>query len=130
MFDTFTLYALPFAFSVFVACFLASLVSGIYLVVFKLRETNQLLRHPYLDHRPFAKYPIPIRSAILMDYFFRLAFPKSTFWLVGNANRLLRHVSPKEVPTAIKWPIMGLWGGCFLGIIAMMCVWLLILARS
>lgn len=129
MFDTFTRFALPFAFSLFVACALAALVSGVYLVFFKLRQTNMMLQHPFLKHQAFERYPIPIRSAILLDYFFRLAFPKSQFWLIGNANRLLSHIEPKEIPTAIKWPLMGLWGGCFVGILAMVVVWILIFIR-
>ncbi len=129
MFDTFTYYALPFAFSLFIACGFASLISGIYLIVFKLRLTNQTLQHPYLKQQAFERYPIPIRSAILLDYFFRLAFPNSQFWLIGNANRLLRHIKPDDVPTAIKWPLMGLWGGVFIGIAAMVVVWVLIFTR-
>jgi hypothetical protein len=30
----------------------------------------------------------------------------------------------------IKWPLMGLWGGCFLGMIAMLAVWILIALHS
>jgi hypothetical protein len=65
--------------------------------------------------------------AILLDYFLRLAFPNSNFWIIGNANRLLRHIDPADVPTRIKWPLFGLWGGCFVGIAAMILMWILIL---
>lgn len=129
MFDTFLFYALPLAFTILVICALTSLVSGLDLLLFKLRKTNQLLRHPYLKQQPFDRYPITIRAAILMDYFFRLSFPGYRFWIIGQANRLLAHVDPGEIPTTVKWPLVGLWGGCFIGLIAMLAVWTLLLFR-
>jgi len=126
---SFTSTALPIAFAVLIACALTSLASAIVLFVFRLRRTNQLLRHPYLDHQSFERFPFPVRLAILLDYFFRLVLPNSQFWLVGNANRLLKHVRPKEVPTAIKWPLIGMWGGCFAGIAVMLLVWALTFLR-
>jgi hypothetical protein len=130
MLENFILFALPLAFTVFVACALTSLVSGLDLLLFKLRKTNELLRHPYLEQQAFNRYPISIRAAILLDYFFRLSFPNSEFWLIGQANRLLAHVEPKEIPTTIKWPLVGLWGGCFIGLIATATVWTLLLLSS
>jgi|GEM_PF-165250 len=122
-----TQYALAFAFTLLVACALTCLASGLFLMFGRIRPTNQVLRHPYLDKNPWDRYPMAIRMAILLDYFLRLTFPKSTFWIIGNANRLLRHIDPAEVPTRIKWPLIGLWGGCFVGIIALILLWILIL---
>ncbi|MBB5213602.1 hypothetical protein [Parapusillimonas granuli] len=127
MFDAFLFYALPFSFTLLVACALASIVSLAVLVLFRLRETNQALRHPYLDQRPWERYPLSIKAAILLDYFLRLAFPKSGFWIAGQANHLLRHVRPADVPTRIKWPLVGLWAGCFVGLAAMVVLWIIVL---
>lgn len=127
MLTTFVFYALPFTFTVLVACALTSIVSGLTLVLFRLRVTNQTLRHPYLNEYPWERYSVPIRAAILMDYFFRLCFPNSRFWIVGNANRLLSHIQPADVSSRIKWPLIGFWGGCFGGLIAMVVLWILIL---
>ncbi|NYT38355.1 hypothetical protein ERD78_15620 [Allopusillimonas soli] len=127
MSSTIIQYTLALSFTVMVACALTALVSGLVLVFFRLRTTNLTLRHPYLDRYPWERYPFPIKAAMLMDYFFRLSLPKSRWWVVGNANRLLAHVNPAEVPSRIKWPLYGLWGGCFLGIAAMILLWIMIL---
>lgn len=129
MFDTVVSYLLPFSFTLLVACAMTSTLCGLILVLFKLRATNLALRHPYLDQHPWERYPVGIKAAILMDYFFRLALPRSHFWIVGNANRLLAHVNPREVPSNIKWPLLGFWGGCFIGLIAMAVLWILILLK-
>lgn len=121
--STFIYFALPFTFTLLVACALTCLVSGIVLVFLRRRATNEAMRHPYLDHQAWDRYPLPIRMAIMLDYFLRLCFPTSQFWIAGNANRLLAHVDPKEIPTRIKWPLIGFWGGCFVGIIAMLLLW-------
>jgi len=129
MFSFFVYYALPLAFTVFVACVLTTAVSGTVLLAFKLRETNQMLRHPYLEHRPFEQYPIAVRATILMDYFLRLAFPGRRFWVLEEANRLMAHIDPAEIPNRIKWPLIGLWGGCFVGLIAMVVMWALLFIK-
>jgi len=63
----------------------------------------------------------------LLDYFLRLAFPRKTAWMCGDANRLLAHVSPAEVPTTLKWPLYGLWVGCGVGLVVMLALWMLLL---
>lgn len=117
---------MPFTFTLLVACGLAALVCGLYLFIFRIRPTNQAFRHPYLDNRAWERYPVSIRLAITLDYFFRIAFPKSTYALIGNANRLLAHIDPTELPSRIKWPLIGLWGGVFAGIISMVTLWILV----
>jgi len=119
--------ALRIAFSMLVACAAVSVISAVYLYLFKLRRINEVLQHPYLKHGPFDRFPLGIRASILQDYFFRLAMPGSQFWLIGHANRQLAHVDPKEVPTDVKWPLLGMWGGCWLGILAMLALWLFLL---
>src|SRR3546814_7178975 len=89
MFETFAFYALPFTFTLLVACALTCLACGIFLLLFRIRATNEAMRHPYLDKHPWERYPLSIRAAIFMDYFLRIAFPKSSFWIIGQANRLL-----------------------------------------
>lgn len=127
MFTTFVFFALPFVFTLFVACALTVVVSGIVLWIFRARPTNQALQHPYLKQQSWERYPLSIRASIFMDYFFRLCFPNTTFWIVGQANRLLAHIQPSEVSTRIKWPLIGFWGGCFLGLVAMVTLWALLL---
>jgi hypothetical protein len=126
MFLTFLSYAIPVSFTLLVACALSALASGAYLFFFRLRLTVQTFQHPYLKHRPWQAYPAAIRMAMLLDCFLRIAFPKSTFWIVGNANRLLAHVDPDELSTHIKWPLIGLWGGCLLGVPTMLALWIFI----
>jgi len=123
MLNTLIGYGLPLAFTILVTCALASIISGLALFMFKLRKTNEIMQHPYLKHQPFDRYPFSIQAAILLDYFFRISFPRSRFWLIGNANQLLRDVHPNDIPTTIKWPLVGLWGGVFIGLIAMAFLW-------
>jgi hypothetical protein len=129
MFDTLIVFVLPMAFTLLIACALTSIVSGLMLLLFNLRRTNLALRHPYLDQHPWERFPISIRMAILLDYFLRLAFPKRRFWIIDDANRRLAHVSPADVPTSIKWPLIGFWGGCFVGLICLLVVWTLLLLK-
>lgn len=114
------------AFSLFVLCFVTCSISGIVLFFFKAKQINARLKHPYLEHRAFNQYPLAIQAAIMLDYFFRLMFPGTRFWLIGNANRLLAHVDPKQVPLSLKWPVVGFWGACWLGLIAMIALWTLL----
>lgn len=118
--------ALSFSFSLFIACASVSLISAVYLFFFKLDRVNAVMKHPYLEHQPFRKYPRGLQMGMLLDYFFRIAFPNGRAWLIGHANRLLAHVDPRTVPTDVKWPILGLWGGCWVGLLAMICVWSLL----
>ena len=129
MFNSIYAYVVPFVFSVFVACFLASLISGLAIILFKLRKTNELFQHPYLKQQAFERYPLSIRLSMLMDYFFRISLPNSRFWLIGDANRMLQHVDPKSIPSGIKWPLIGLWGGCYVGLIAMVVLWSFLLLK-
>lgn len=130
MLSEFVRYALPLAGTLMIACALTSLVSGAYLLLFNLRRSNQVLRHPYLDQYPWEKLSFSLKAGVLLDYFLRLNFPKRQSSLFGNANRLLKHVQPDDVPMGVKWPLMGLWGGCFLGMISMLAVWILIALHS
>ncbi|MEI6117147.1 MAG: hypothetical protein WCP99_21600 [Burkholderiales bacterium] len=120
--------ALVYSFSLFIACSFVFFISGAYLLLFKIDKANQLFRHPYLDQRAFKQYPLNIRSMIVLDYFIRLTFPKSTVWIAGNANQLLKHVDPAKIPMDVKWPIIGLWGGCAVGMVAMLSLWILLMA--
>ncbi|SOE50681.1 hypothetical protein [Orrella dioscoreae] len=117
---------LPFAFSLFVACASVFLISGAYLLFFKIDRVNAVMKHPYLAHQPFRRYPKALQFGMLLDYFFRLSFPHTQFSLIGHANRQLAHIDPKTVPTDVKWPLIGMWGGCWVGLVAMACVWVLL----
>ncbi|ARP97399.1 hypothetical protein [Bordetella genomosp. 13] len=121
---------LRIAFSLFITCFITCTICGVVLFFFKAKRVNSVLKHPYLEHRPFAQYPFAIRASIFLDYFFRLAFPGAKFWLIGQSNLLLKHVEPKKVPMDVKWPVIGFWGSCWLGLFAMIVLWgLLLFAR-
>ncbi|MCX5591380.1 hypothetical protein [Alcaligenes endophyticus] len=126
MLSTFVHYALPFSATLLVACAFACLVSGLYLFLFNLRKTNQALKHPYLEKYSWEQLPLSLKMGILLDYFIRLNFSNSRGWIFGQANTLLPHVKADTVPLSVKWPLMGFWGGCLLGIISMLSVWALI----
>jgi hypothetical protein len=122
--------ALVFSFSLFTTCAFVFFISGAYLLLFKINDVNKAFKHPYLTEQPFGKYPLGIRMAILLDYFLHMMFPKSRIWLAGHANLLLAHVDTKRIPWNLKWPIAGLWAGCFIGMIAMMVLWAIILSGA
>jgi len=122
--------ALRIVFSLFVTCAAVCLISAIYLYLFKLRRINEIMQHPYLARAPYDRLPLNLRLGILLDYFLRIAFPTSRVWLAGHANKLLSHIDPNTVPSDLKWPLIGLWGGCLLGLPVMLAMWVLVLAGS
>lgn len=119
-------YLLGFAFSVLVACLIMVVISGIFLFFVSPRRINDEFQHPYLKARAFQHQPVSIRLAIYLDYFLHLMFPKvKSDGLVGNANRMLDHVDARVLPLGVRLPIAAFWGGCFIGILAMLVVWVL-----
>jgi len=118
---------LRISFSLFVTCAAVCLISAIYLYLFKLRRANEIMQHPYLTRAPYDRLPMSLRVGILLDYFLRVSFPDSRFWLAGHANQVLAHVNPRTVPSDVKWPLIGLWGGCLLGLPAMLVMWAIVL---
>lgn len=119
-------FILSFSFTVLVACVLSCLVSALFLYL-NTRPINQAMRHPYLKQYRWDQLPATVKLTITLDYFFRLAFPRSKWWVIGQANRLLAEVEPTAVSMRLRWPIVGLWGGVFIGITAMLVLWLMIL---
>jgi len=119
--------ALHFSFTTFITCAMVFFISGTYLMLFKIRYANELFKHPYLTQRTFGQYSLSIKMTIVLDYFLRIAFPKSDTWIAGNANELLKHVDPQDIPTNVKWPIVGLWASCFIGMVAMLTLWALLI---
>lgn len=124
-----TAYLLTTSFSLLVACLFTSAVCGA-AIFFKTRQINATLKHPFLQQRAFERYPLAVRASILQDYFFRLAFPNSRLWLIGHANTLLAHVEPANTPLNIKWPVIGFWGACWVGLLAMAGLWVGIFLRT
>lgn len=122
-----TLAWLSIVFTLLIACLLITLLSFLYLLLHGIEKTNQLLKHPFLNTVPWSRLSLSNRTGILLDYFIRLFFPNSSWFLAKNANKQLAHVNPKEIPLTIKLPILGLWGGCFAGIFIMIVLWVLIL---
>ncbi|AUL47947.1 membrane protein [Bordetella trematum] len=119
--------AFVFVFSLFVLCFVTCAICGAVLFFWKAPRINAEFKHPLLARRAFRQYPFAIQAGIFLDYFLRLSFPRSKRWVAGYANQQLSHVDPKQVPLDAKWPIIGFWGSCFLGIIAMVSLWTLLL---
>ncbi|MCM0035571.1 MAG: hypothetical protein NBV66_07265 [Burkholderiaceae bacterium] len=97
---------------------------------FKINEVNARFKHPYLKERRFGDLPISIRLTITLDYFLRIIFHKSTASFASNANSLLSHVDPVNLPMSVRWPIVGLWGSCAVGIVAMLGLWALLIIGS
>ena len=114
---------LTFSFSLFITCSFVFVISGAYLLLFKIKEANMLFKHPYLREKKFNQFTISIRLTIILDYFLRLLFSRTNLWFVKNANQLLSHVDPKEIPMSVRWPIVGLWGGCIIGLLSMVTLW-------
>src|SRR5690606_24506540 len=85
MLETIIYFVLPFSFTLMVACALTVLVSALVLY-FRVRFINLNLQHPYLKQQTWERYPFSIKATILLDYFLRLSFPKSKFWIAGQAN--------------------------------------------
>ena len=114
---------LTFSFSLFITCSFVFVISGAYLLLFKINEANTLFKHPYLREKKFNQFTISIRLTIILDYFLRLLFSRTNLWFAKNANQLLSHVDPKEIPMSVRWPIVGLWGGCIIGLLSMVTLW-------
>lgn len=126
MLETVIAYLLPFSFTMLVACVMSCLVSALFLYL-NIRRINLAMRHPYLKKYTWEQLPATVKLSITLDYFLRLSFPRAKPWVFGQANRLLAEVEPTDVPIRLRWPVVGFWGGCFLGIIAIAILWLMIL---
>ncbi|MBZ1351908.1 hypothetical protein KZZ10_14790 [Alcaligenaceae bacterium LF4-65] len=122
--------ALTFSFSLFIACSFVFVISGVYLFLFKIKEANQLYKHPYLREKNFNQFTISIRLTIVLDYFLRTLFSRTNLWFAKNANQLLSHVDPKELPMSVRWPIVGLWGSCIIGLVSMVTLWATLILGS
>jgi hypothetical protein len=123
-------HALVLTFTFFVTCSFVFFISGAYLWFFKIDEVNARFKHPYLKERRFEDLPISIRLTITLDYFLRILFYKSTASFTSNANRLLSHVDTGNLPMSVRWPIVGLWGSCAVGVVAMLGLWALLIIGS
>ena len=125
MLETVVFYLLPFSFTVLVACIMACLVSALVLYL-NMRRINLAMRHPYLKKYQWEQLPWTVKLTVTLDYFFRLAFPRSKWWVLGEANRLLADTNPDDISMRLRWPVVGFWGGIFIGIIAILVLWAMI----
>jgi hypothetical protein len=121
---------LTFSFSLFITCSFVFVISGVYLLMFKIKEANQLYKHPYLREKNFNQFTLSIRLTIILDYFLRTLFSRTNLWFAKNANKLLAHVDPKDIPMSVRWPIVGLWGSCIIGLLAMVTLWATLIIGS
>ncbi len=122
--------ALVLTFTFFITCSFVFFISGAYLFFYKINEVNARFKHPYLRERKFSQLPMSIRLTITLDYFLRILFNKSNSGFASNANRLLAHVDPTALPMSVRWPIVGLWGSCAVGLVAMLGLWALLIVGS
>jgi hypothetical protein len=122
--------ALTFSFSFFITCSFVFVISAAYLFLFKIKEANKLYKHPYLREKSFSQFTISIRLTIILDYFLRTLFSRTNLWFAKNANQLLSHVDPKEIPMSVRWPIVGLWGSCIIGLVSMVTLWATLILGS
>lgn len=118
---------LAYAFSLVTLCFIVCAVCGILLFFVMTDKINAAFKHPFLKQGSFRQFPLVIKTSIFQDYFFRLAFPGFHFGVFAQANRLLSHVEPKRVPYSVKVPVVGFWVTCWVGLIAMIAVWVILL---
>ena len=118
---------LAYAFSLVTLCFIVCSLCGILLFFVQTDKINAALKHPLLKHGSFRQFPLVVKTSIFQDYFFRLAFPGFNFGVFAHANRQLSHVEPKRVPFSIKAPIVGFWVTCWVGLVAMIAVWVILL---
>ncbi len=121
---------LTFSFTLFITCSFVFVISSIYLLMFKIKQANELFKHPYLREKKFNQFSISIRLTIILDYFLRTLFSRTNLWFAKNANQLLSHVDPKEIPMSVRWPIVGLWGSCMIGLVAMVTLWATLIVGS
>lgn len=121
---------LAYAFSLVTLCFFVCSICGILLFFVFPDKVNAELKHPILKHGAFQRFPLVIKTTILQDYFFRLAFPGFNFGVFAHANQQLKHVDPKRVPFGIKAPIVGFWISCWVGLAAMIAVWVILFMYS
>ncbi|GAA5236197.1 hypothetical protein FOZ76_24840 [Verticiella sediminum] len=120
-------YVFGFAVSLLLACLFVTLIAGVFLFFISWRRINDEFQHPLLKVRAFQHQPFSLKLAIYLDYFLHLVFPNNKgSGLIGNANRMLSHVDARILPLGVRWPIAGFWGGVFIGIAAMIAVWVLL----
>lgn len=110
-------------FGIFVLCFAVLAVCGVLLFYVRHEQVNAVMQHPYLQYKPFRQLPLTIRATIVLDYYLHLAFPRRRFWVIGQANYLLSHIDPAQVPRNVKWLIYGFWSACWLGLVDMAALW-------
>lgn len=118
---------LAYAFSLVTLCFIVCALCGILLFFVQTDKINAVFQHPLLKHGSFRQFPLVVKTTIFQDYFFRLAFPGFNFGIFGHANRQLKHVEPRNVPFSLKAPIVGFWASCWVGLVAMIAVWVILL---
>jgi hypothetical protein len=123
-------HALVLTFTFFITCTFVFFISGAYLFFYKINQINKRFKHPYLRERRFEELPLGIRLTITLDYFLRIMFHRSKASFAHNANVLLTHVDPVSLPMSMRWPIVGLWGSCAVGLVAMLGLWALLIIGS
>lgn len=119
-------YILSFSFTILVACVMCFLASALFMYL-NMRRINQAMRHPYLDKYRWEQLPSTVKLTVTLDYFLRMTFPRAKRWYFGQVNRLLAHVEPTEISMRLRWPVVGFWGGVFVGIISMLVLWMALL---
>lgn len=111
-------FMLQVALTVAMIAFVVVLLSMLFAFLLRWREINDYYRHPLLQQQDFKSMPFSMQAGVYLDIFLRLMLPRKKTGFTGNANLLLAHINPREVPFSMRWPIVGFWGGMILGLVA------------
>src|SRR5690606_13373137 len=118
---------LAYAFSLVTLCFLVCTICAVLVFFVRADQINNTLQHTLLKQVPFRRFPFTVKTAILLAYFFRLAFPRLNFGLFGRSHALISHVDPNPTPFSVKAPVVVFWASCWVGLVVMIVVWVMLL---
>lgn len=111
-------FAISVTLSLIMAAVLIVLVSMWVAFSLRWRELTQYYKHPLTEHRPFKSLPFSMQAGVYLDIFLHMQLPKVKSGMIGNANAMLKHINPRDVPFRMRWPIAGFWGGLMAGLAA------------
>lgn len=111
-------FILQASMSLAMMAFAVVLLSMLFAFVLRWRELNEYYQHPLPKQRHFKSLPFSMQAGVYLDIFLRLMLPRKKTGMTGNANAMLAHIDPSQVPFGMRWPIVGFWGGMLLGLAA------------
>lgn len=123
-------FAISVSMSLVVAAFVIVLLSMWVGFFLRWREITAYYKHPLTEHRPFKSLPFSMQAGVYLDIFVHMQLPKVKSGFIGNANAMLKHIDPRDVPFSMRWPIAGFWGGLLLGLAAQLVFFGLVFINS